>query len=189
MSVAYGQANKGKGSAGLDKVEVANFLNKTNKIIRATYRQFTANKVYTGGLAAAKNYQQKAIMEYNSNNLQNSVNNSYTARRLAFNSYLANTKSSSIKSDWQLNNTEKGMVSQKLSDSEIKAKQNGGAIVNEKKSSFNVSSLKDIGSNGRKNKGKGQCDDGKNHKGKGQCDGRNHKGKGQCDGRTHKGKG
>jgi len=105
---AYAQKGKHQNKP-VRKRDAALFLNKTNNIMKETGKILKQNQVYTGGLVAAKDFQEKAIKEFKNNKYQACVNDSYTARRLAFRAYKANTDKLPPQG-WTLNRVEQHLV-------------------------------------------------------------------------------
>ncbi|MBN2892039.1 MAG: hypothetical protein JXL97_09245 [Bacteroidales bacterium] len=138
------QNNQGKKQKGPVKdFQVIKFFNKTNDIIKVSFDQVKENKVYTGGIAAAKDFQKIAMDEFKNNENQKAINDSYTARRLAFRAYMENSGEKDVKSEWKLNEMEQKLVSIQISPEEIdeilenfkKAEEDDG---------FNLDDLEDI---------------------------------------------
>ncbi len=117
VSVSYAQKGKGQVKP-VKKRDAAIFLNKTNKIMHETAKVVKDNKVYTGGLVAAKDFQSKAIDEFNAGKYQACVNDSYTARRLSFRAYMKN-KNQKPPQDWTLNNVERHFVTIQITPQKI----------------------------------------------------------------------
>lgn len=148
------QNHKGKGQGNGNSItdtDVIKFVNKTHKIIKASFDEVKVHKVYTGGIAGAKNYQKKAIEEYGNNQNQKAINDSYTARRLAFRAFVENT-GEPIPFEWKLNLKEKNLITIKLGKEKI------DEILEEYKpeesDDLDIDDLDDLG--GDTHKGKGQ---------------------------------
>jgi len=124
-------------------IEAINFLNRTNKIMRITKTKVVENKVYTGGLAAAKDYQQKAIVFFKNGNNRKAVNQSYIARRLSFRAFVANTNQP-IPKIWKLTQHERKLVTVNITHQKIEAILIKEYIEKEKKEEFNIDDVEDI---------------------------------------------
>ncbi len=114
--VATANAQKPKRPA-LTKKDFADFINKTNMIIKKSADEVKKNKVYTGGIVAAIDYQKQAIDELKTNR-KKAINDSYVARRLAFRAYKENTKNL-VPKEWLLTRKEKAMVTIRITPQKV----------------------------------------------------------------------
>jgi hypothetical protein len=145
VGISYGQNHKGKGQqTPIKDVQVINFLNKTNMIIKASHEQVKINEVYTGGVYTAKEFQQKAIDEFKLGQNQKAINTSYTARRLAFRAYNSNSSEEGISGGWKLNEIEKTLVKIKVTPEMINNILSDEKAKHEQEEGFDVDDLDDL---------------------------------------------
>lgn len=143
ISIVFILGNLNAQSRNISDIEVIHFLNKTNKILRITRGKILDNKIHTGALAAAKDYQNKSILFFKTGNNQKAVNQSFIARRLAFKAYVANTQKP-IPNDWKLTLNEKELLSIHLTQQKIDAMVLKEYKDQENKPDFNLDDIVDI---------------------------------------------
>ena len=147
----------------LTKADYVAFINKTNDIIKETWKIVQQTEVYTGALLVAKDMQKKSFDAFKNKELNKALTLSANAREFCYHAYVKN-KQQPAPRDWHPGPKYRPFITKHFTKNEILNKLQ--QVNKEDEKNFSPNDLTDIDDN---SKGKTQDepnDNGDNSKGK-----------------------